>query len=1105
MKLKLHSKAPGIRAFLPSKILLVMKLSVAIIIISCLQVSAKGYAQMINLSEKNAPLAKVFSIIHQQSGYNFFYNDKLIKDVKVSVELANADIEHALNAVLQNQQLSFSIINKTIVLKKKEKTTTQTKVADAPPAVIKGKVLDENGKTLIGASVKIKGTTVGVITNVDGAFSINAPDNATLVVSYIGYETQEIHLSGQLNIDIKLVPAQTNLNQVVVVGYGTQKKSDLTGSVATVDLKRTENSPNTNLGETLQGSIPGLNVTPNGVPGSGGTISIRGQRSISANNAALIVMDGVVLNQSLADINPADIADVSILKDVSSTAIYGSRGANGVILITSKQGKTEKPTINYSMQYGKSDYARVLPLLDRNGYLQKVLDYQYDLISNGTAPQGPTPINASNPSLYLQSPSEVAGYNNGTNVNWNNVIKQAAPQSVYNLSIGGKTPNTTYFISGNYTNQKGVIIGSNFKRLSFRSNLETTVTPWLKVGMTSFYERMDQSGIPSTMVGPLSLVSPLVGPRDAAGNLIEYPMDADLGIVNPLENSLASNLNQSYNLTGSFFANLQIPFIKGLNYKITFTNTFFNNENYTFWTPDTYAGGRGLNGTGSKQLGDNADQWLDNILTYKKSFQKHAFDVTLLYTANQYHSETSSLSASNFPNTTLGYNGLSLGATQTVGQSAGSSALVGSMARLNYSYDGRYLVTATVRRDGYSAFGANNKYAIFPSFALGWIVSEENFLKNVTWIDFLKLRYSYGASGNQGISAYSSLAKVSSDAYVFGDGASQTLGQYVSTLANTTLGWETTLGSNYGIDLHILKSRIELTVDYYHYYTKNLLLTRALPSETGFGSVLSNIGGTANKGLEIGINSVNIKSGNFEWSSNFNFSANRNQITHLYGTIDPATGKEANDISNRWFIGQPVSTIYDYVFNGIYQTGQPTLPGNAGKAGYISVADLNGDGKIDGNDRKILGTGNPDFRAGLNNNFRYKDFTLSVFANTVYGGMANNPILEPNANFAYRTNYLNIGWWTPTNQSNTRPSLASSNLTGVGLYQSKTVTRIQDISLTYSIPKRILKPLNVNSLSVFASAKNPFMFTKWTGYDPEIGTGGIPNYKTFVFGLNLSF
>src|SRR6185437_6081629 len=366
---------------------------------------------------------------------------------------------------------------------------------------------------------------------------------------------------------------------------------------------------------------------------------------------------------------------------------------------------------------------------------------------------------------------------------------------------------------------------------------------------------------------------------------------------------------------------------------------------------------------------NSLDTWLDNILTYKRLYKQHSFDLTLLYSYEKNHSEGSTTSASNFTNTVLGYNGLSLGGVQSVGQSSSSYVNLGSMARLNYSYADRYLITGTIRRDGYSAFGPNNKFGVFPSFALGWKVSEEKFLRNVAWIDFLKLRYSYGSSGNQGVAPYSSLAHVSSNGYVFGDVASQSIGQYVSTLSNASLGWETTLGSNYGMDMSIFRSRIGLTVDYYHYQTKNILLQRSIPSTTGFTSILSNIGATANRGLEIALNTVNIDTRDFKWTMNFNISMNKNKITKLYGTTDHTTGAQLNDISNRWFIGHPINTIYDYVFGGIYQVGQSALPGNPGKPGYLIARDMNKNGQIDANDREILGTGDPDYRAGINNTF----------------------------------------------------------------------------------------------------------------------------------------
>jgi TonB-linked SusC/RagA family outer membrane protein len=1094
-----------------TKTMLVMKLTAILLLAGFLQVSARGTSQTVTYQAKSASLPEVFAAIKQQTGYVFFYNKRDLKTaIPVSVTLHNVPLREALDAILANESLGFIIQGNTIVITARPATPDLQPGAASPPAdsskMIKGKIVDDKGQPMEGVSVFELGGSAGTTTNAQGLYHITLkhPERAELAFSYIGFQTVRIKVGHNTSINLSMSLSTSGLNDVVVVGYGTQKRKDLTGAISSVDLTRAQDLPNTNITETIQGTLPGVNVVPNGRPGSGGSILVRGQRSISASNTPLVVLDGVIFDGSLADVNPADIGSVDVLKDVSSTAIYGSRGANGVILITTRKAATGKPTINFTMLYGRSDYARRLPLLDRNGYLKKVIDYQYDLMSDGTTPQGPVPINPADPQEYLQNPSEVTGYANGTNTDWNDVVKQPAPQTTYDLSIAGRTSNSSYLFSGDYTDQKGIMLNDNFKRYSFRLNLESSITPWLKIGTNSFFEEMNQSGIPSTLLGQLTLISPLVKPRDSLGNIVEFPMD-DQGYINPLENSLAQNLNVSTNLTGTMYASVDIPYIKGLNYRVNWSNTLDDSKDYTFWSPTTYTGGRGLNGTGSRALTSSLDSWLDNIVSYKRTYRKHSLDATLVYSYNKIHSDGTTASASNFPNTILGYNGLSLGATQTVGQSSSSSALIGSMARLNYSYADRYLLTGTVRRDGYSAFGADNKFGVFPSMAAGWIASEESFLKNVKWLNFLKLRYSYGLAGNQGISPYSTLAQVGNNSYVFGNVTTQSIGQYVSSLANPTLGWETTLGSNYGLDVNVLKSRISLTADYYHYHTRNLLLTRALPIATGFSSVLSNIGGTANEGLEVIVNSVNITGRDFEWKTSFNISMNRNRITHLYGTINPTTGKELSDTSNGWFIGHPINSVYDYVFNGIYQTGETPLPGNAGKPGYIKVKDLNNDGVINGADRTIIGQGDPDYRIGINNTFKYKNFSFSFFVNDIHGGIAPNSYLDPAYMFAYRGNYLNVGWWTPDNKSNTRPSLSSSNLTGVSFYQSKSIVRVQDVSLSYTISKKWVQAAKINSLRVYVSAKNPFMFTKWTGYDPEVGLSGYPNFKTLAAGVNLGF
>ena len=984
-------------------------------------------------------------------------------------------------------------------------STTDNRASRPAEEFITGTVTDEGGQALPGVSIVVKGTTKGTNTDAQGNYRLTIPDKtATLVFSFVGYGSREESVANRSVVSISLKADDKTLNEVVVVGYGTQSRRNVTGSVAKVDLKQTENLPNTNITQSLRGRMAGVQITDNGRPGQGGSILIRGQRSISASNDPLIVVDGIFFNGSLADINPNDIESMEVLKDASAGAIYGSRAANGVILITSRKGTTEKPTIRVNAYYGVSDWSHKIKLLSPERYIQKTLDFRTQTSQTADPAQITT---------YLQN-TEATNYKNGQTVDpWNEVSQQGSIQS-YDLSISGRSGRTSYFVSGALTNERGIVYNDNSKRISLRSNIDNQITPWLKAGISSQFSSRDLSGQEASVYNAY-WISPYAKMYydDARKDPVVYPQDESLAL-NPMFNPLLNkNEEVKQNLFANFYALIDVPFIKGLSYRVNYSpNVRWENT----YTASPIYKRNGLNNTGaaSKYNRQDYDWVLENIATYSKQFtDKHALDVTLLYGRNHRGYESTYATGANFFTDVLDWNSLKLAQVQADSSRKETQEGISSMLRLNYRFMSRYLLTLTARRDGTSVFGANNKFATFPSAALAWVVSDEPFIQKFNFINLLKLRLSYGSVGNQAINPYQSLSKASTAQYVFGDGGTTSTAVFTSSISNPNLHWETTTSTNLAVDFDLFRGRLGGTLEYYNLNTKDLLLSRALPITTGFSNVLTNVGATNNKGFELSLNTVNVRRGPFEWRSNIVFSTNRNRITHLYRSDRNNDGIEDDDISNRWFIGKPISVAYDYTINGIYQDGDALPPGY--KPGFIQLKDLDGDGVITAADRSVIGQLQPKYRWGLTNTFRYGNFTFSVFLNAMQGWIQAFNLLDPQnatglGNFPERSvNMLDADWWTAANKSTTRPSLAYTNPYAHGYYVSRDFVRIQDVSLAYELPKSLLSRLKIGSARLYVSGKNLYTFTNYPGFDPESGynTQGslFPMARSVTGGFNVSF
>jgi len=962
-------------------------------------------------------------------------------------------------------------------------------LSQQPSRTVSGTVIGPEGP-LAGVSVSTKRAGRQVATDPSGHYSITVMESDTLVFSNVGYETLQLPTANLHTVDATLILSTASLDEVVVVGYGTQTRRNVTGSVIKVDMKQTENLPNTNVTQSLRGRVAGVQFIDNGRPGQNGSILIRGPRSLSGGNNPLIVLDGIFFNGSLAEINPNDIESMEILKDASAAAIYGSRAANGVILITSKRGTTEKPTIRLNAFAGIADRAYKVKLLTPERYIQRKIDYNkavglpYENISD------------------LLHPSELANYESGHVVDHWNVVSQNSNIGSYDLSVSGNTKRTNYLLSSALVNEKGLYLNDNMKRVSVRSNLETAITDWLKVGVNSIYSWRDYSGLEpaqASNIGPYS--TPFYPDGEPTLNLL--PED-QTNQSNPVRRSILTTNEEIWNnIFANLYAVVDIPFIDGLSYRLNYSPNIRWRHNYNFMRQDKHIA---ANTTSADKFNQNDFDWvLENILTYTKQInQDHQFDITLMYGTNHTKWESTTATASELSTDVLGWNNLNLGAVLTNSSAAEKTDGVSSMARLNYQFKRRYLITLTARRDGSSVFAANNKYATFPSAALGWIVSDEPFMANAKGIDLLKLRVSYGAVGNQAISPYQSLGRSSMNRYVFGDGGSSLVGIYPSGMGNDNLKWETTYTFNTALDVELLRQRLGGSVEVYQTRTNDLLVWRALPQMTGVSGVWTNIGATGNRGVEVSINSVNLKSAQFEWSTQAVYSHNRNKIISLYGPN--SEGKEEDDLGNRWFIGKPINVAYDYVFDGIYQEGDE-IPTNS-KPGWVRLKDLDGNGIIEPTgDRTIVGqTGQPKYRWGLTNTFRYKGFTLSAFVNAMHGWIASID-LDPGIHTHRNYNRIDAGWWTPENKSTSSPSVTYLNPLGHAYYRSRSFVRIQDVSFAYDFSgARFLDKLNLNTLRVYVSGKNLYTFTDWPGADPESGANqnGIPASRTFTLGINVA-
>lgn len=1013
---------------------------------------------------------------------------------------------------------------------------------------VKGTITDDKGETLVGVIVKVKNTTLVTTTDANGAFSITIPSTVTdpiLVVSYIGYTTSETPVNGRTSITVQLKSAINDLEEVVVVGYNTVKKSDLTGSIVSVGAEEIRSRPVTNALQAIQGKAAGVDITSNERPGQLGSILIRGSRSITASNSPLYVVDGIPLQAGGIDaINPNDIETIDILKDASATAIYGSRGANGVVLVTTKKGKTGRVTLDYV------GTATIETLNDRMDMMNSAqyIDFRRDAYRrtaylnsiNGTTlvPVYPYPTVATlkdDLEIFKGDANVIANINAGwvngvydgslvPTTDWGDLVTRTGITQDHVLSISGGTDKIKAYGSFGYLDQIGTQLGQDFERYSGKVSVEITPVKWFKMGLNISitygmqnygFQAASASGAGNIYAAARGML-PLAIPFDANGNRINLP-GGDINIQNPvLEADYNINLRKTLRALGSVFA--EVNLVKGLKYRINFGPDFSNFYNGRYQDAKSVNRDAGIPGSINNlaQL-DQSNKFaytLDHLLYYDKTIGKHNFGATLLQSSSLFRDETSSLLGSkiNLPNA-LWY-GLNTGnITALDGFSTGfrKSNLLSYMGRINYSFNNKYLLTASGRWDGASQLAAGNKWDFFPSAALAWRLDQEDFIKDIKWINQLKLRLGVGSTGNSSVDIGSTLGLTQPQTYTFGSSAQ--IG-YVSSdaslanpisLPNKLLSWEKTTQYNLGVDFDVLKGRISGSLDVYTSRTNDLILLKNIAIINGYPTAYDNVGATKNKGLDLTINTVNVKAKDFTWESTLNFSTSKEKIVKL---------DNGDMINDRFFIGQRIRVAYDYVKEGIWQNTPEDLAqialykakGQTFSPGDIKVKDLNGDYIIDANrDMQVLGHYNPSWTAGLTNSFNYKNFDLTIFMIARYNFLIATGAESLQGRFAQRV----VDYWTPTNPTNDYPapnygSAGGDTYKSAMNYQDGSFIKIRNISLGYNFAENIAKKLTLSRLRVYAQAINPgLVYSKVKWIDPDLG--GSTFNRGFVFGINASF
>ncbi|WP_374759175.1 SusC/RagA family TonB-linked outer membrane protein [Dyadobacter chenhuakuii] len=1014
---------------------------------------------------------------------------------------------------------------------------------------VSGKITSSEDNTPIpGVSVVLKGSRSGTNTDADGNFKIDVPDNgAVLVFSSVGFITQEVAVGAKSVVDIKLESDMKALSEVVVVGYGSQKKSQTTGAISSVSAKQISEMPITNIGQAMQGRVAGVDVSQSGSkPGSTPKVLIRGRRSFNAGNNPLYVVDGIPLagdrNELMSvrpfdfvsggyeDMNPNDVASMEILKDATATAIYGARGANGVVLITTKRGESTKgkTTVSYDTYVGVTDALDKIRLFSGPEFAEYMRESRRGIASGSIykdANGNPVPsgqVDAFADSKLFEA-VELDGIAKNRTTDYQDMILRQGFQQNHSVGVQGGNEKTQFYISGGFFRDKGISEGLDYTRTSLRANIDHNINSRVKVGISSYLMYSVRNGKDLNPYGFTLNQNPLGRAYDDAGKLIFAPTN-DALLTNPLAEIVPGaqvDERKKYRIFNSLYTEVKI--IEGLKYRINFGPDFAVERGGRFIGAQTNARkGGDPQASIYNQFGFN---WtLENIVTYNKTFAaKHNLGITALHSVQRENFEANTISVQGVPAETQQFYSVgNANAVLGVGSVLIPWTLNSYMARINYDYADKYLVTVTARRDGSSRFGENTKYGTFPGVALGWNISNEPFMKSVSWLDLLKLRVSYGSVGNQGVAPYQTQGLLGRTIYAWDN--TPAYGYRPNTIGNPDLRWESSATKNVGIDFSFIKGRVQGSLELYETNTTDLLLSDQLPASIGFNAVTRNVGETRNRGIELGVSTINVNAKNgFKWTTDFQFTKNTEEIISLYnGAVD--------DLGNKWFIGYPLSEFFDYKKAGIWQTNEADAAKSYGsRVGQIKVADVNGrgadgqltgqpDGKINADDRQKLGSDVPDWSGGITNRFNFKGFDLSFFIYARQGQMIISGFHRDNNALAGRYQQMYVDYWTPNNPTNEFPQPNKDQEFPVNnqaiIYYDGSFVKIRNINFGYTFTNNLTKKLGLESLRLFASIQQPKIWSKYrskyNGVDPEtsettIGSGVTPATRVSTIGLNVKF
>ena len=1051
----------------------------------------------IDVNVNNVTLEELFKDIQSKSEFIFFYKDNVLK-YNVTLNLKNASVTSILDSALKGTNLTYKVNDRQVVIKEIFKNEVQGKniKPNQQEKTITGKVLDDTGAPLMGATVQAKGTNIGVATDFDGDFSLSVPEDTTvIVISYLGFASQEVNITNKTSVEVKMLSDSAALDEIVIIGYGSEQKSLLSDAVSSIKSSQVKDLPVPGVDGLLQGQVAGVQVQQNsGTPGGEMSVRIRGLSSISGSNQPLYIIDGIPVTSgdfgrigysgqgasALTDLNPSDIESISVLKDASATAIYGARGSNGIVLITTKRGKEQKSVVNVNVYSGVQRAWNKLDMLNAREWME----YRNDL-TNST----------------VFTPEDMA--NNTIDTDWQDVIFRNASINSYEVSTRGGSEKTQFFISGTFLDQEGILIGTDYQRVNARVNVDHKISDKVKIGTSIGLTHAKTNRVESdqTLHGPLpnGISTPAIFPvyNEDGSYYQDGPYSNAVSIANE-----AINQNFSYRTNSNIYLDWEI--IEDLTFTTKWGVDFLNFREHAYESTKTVQGAR-YNGLGFETYSNVSNIVSNNLLNYKKKFDKHKLEALVGYSFEKYQYRSSFIRGQDFADDDLEY--ISSAATIVSATANASDAGIRSyLGRLNYNYGDKYIASFTGRFDTSTKFGTNNSTGFFPAASVAWRVIQEDFLKEQDIFSDLKLRVSYGLTGNDDISPFLFSELYGNTSY---DGQPAI---YPSNIPNPDLKWESTAQLNVGINIGLFDGRIILTADYYNKQTKDLLLSRPLPSSSGFSSITENVGSVENKGVELSIATKNFIGDNFTWNTQFNISGNRNKVLELYND------QPIDDIGrggNRIMEGEPIGIFYSYKSLGV----DPST-------GDIVYADTNFDGEITSADRTIVGNPHPDFIYGITNNFTYKGIDASIFLQGSYGNDVFNGsrlFLESLQGGDNQVADVTRRWQQPGDvtdipRATTDPIASAQNKRVSSRFiEDGSYLRVKNVTIGYTLDKNIMEKTMFSSLRVYVSAQNLFTFTNYSGLDPEVNYRGddnsvigtdfftYPQAQVFTLGVNLKF